>query len=867
MSRRFAAPLAAALVLCAGPGFAQSSLDGGAGRIVTRTYSDADGAHRFGLYVPPGPAPATGWPVVLFLHGAAERGTDGVAPTRVGLGAVITARREEGRPFPAVAVFPQVEDTDGRILTAWQPTQPDGARALAILESVEAALPTDPARRLLTGWSMGAYGVAAQLAADPGRWAAAVEVAGARTPDVDPAAIAAATATTPLWMVGGAKDRYVPFARTATLAARIREAGGTVTLTRVADRGHDVWKSAFASDVFLALIEDPASLPADPVIDPANAKALDLDRPADAAPFVPALEVTGAAFVRADDALLSKLSAGLPDVVPADSLRGSLGTQTISQSVAGLDIDVTFRDVRYAARLAGVSVTARDGNVLTLRLEVADAELVLGQTFLKAPLGHRGYASAMAIRVGVRRPVPLEIDVRPGVRDRAITLTPLRIRFDLPADDYQVLGPRCVDEHGLFLTEKCLRESLVKALYKARPEIEAKIREFAPRMVAELEKRLDFGNPDGVAGGLVPLPTVDPGVRVWPQEVRADAGGLTVLFGASVAAWDPRDAPARPARADGGLCLGGDCDPSVLGAPPPARDLAEDRGTLAVGVSTRLVRPLTGALVAGGLPTIDVRDVPGNPLAALADRATLTAIVPELADFPGQDVRARIGLDGPLAADPNPRAPAGERAELILSTDDLILDVQRREGGPGAAGRWVTVAPLRFTLRQAVTIAIAARGADRSLVAGPAGRAEVEPVSAPPGADGPLAARLVADGWDRWVAGEGPFGGTLNDLPVLGTPLRAESLRTQGEAVVVRFGVPGTVLENRSPVAVTYRVRGDRGPWGGPFTLPPGESHTYDVRCPLRFEQAGGGFGRALDVGTVHAFRPARGGGAPALAE
>ena len=221
------APLlcAAALAWVAAPGFSQGcrvadAAPAAADPIVTRTFTDADGDHRFGLYVPPGPAPAGGWPVVLFLHGAAERGTDGVAPTRVGLGAVVRARVADGRGFPAVAVFPQVEDPDGRILTAWQPTEPDGARALAILESVEAALPTDPARRLLTGWSMGAYGVAAQLAADPARWAAAVEVAGARTPDVPPEAIAAATATTPLWMVGGAKDRYVPFARTATLAGQ-----------------------------------------------------------------------------------------------------------------------------------------------------------------------------------------------------------------------------------------------------------------------------------------------------------------------------------------------------------------------------------------------------------------------------------------------------------------------------------------------------------------------------------------------------------------------------------------------------------------------------------------------------------------------
>ena len=96
-------------------------------------------------------------------------------------------------------------------------------------------------------------------------------------------------------------------------------------------------------------------------------------------------------------------------------------------------------------------------------------------------------------------------------------------------------------------------------------------------------------------------------------------------------------------------------------------------------------------------------------------------------------------------------------------------------------------------------------------------------------------------------------------------------MRTQGDAVVVRFGVPGTVLENRSVVPLTYRVKGEHGPWGGPFTLPPGESHTYDARGPLRFEPAAENglrlSGKLLAVGSVHALQPPRDGGGPVLAE
>ncbi|HLK18761.1 MAG TPA: hypothetical protein VKT81_07385, partial [Bryobacteraceae bacterium] len=44
------------------------------------------------------------WPVILFLHGSGERGSDGVAQAKIGLGAAI---RQNPERFPAVVVMPQ----------------------------------------------------------------------------------------------------------------------------------------------------------------------------------------------------------------------------------------------------------------------------------------------------------------------------------------------------------------------------------------------------------------------------------------------------------------------------------------------------------------------------------------------------------------------------------------------------------------------------------------------------------------------------------------------------------------------------------------------------------------------------------------
>jgi len=61
--------------------------------------------YRYRVFVPRGYTAGRAWPLILFLHGAGERGEDGDLPTQVGLGAAI--RRHEGL-FPAVAVFPQL---------------------------------------------------------------------------------------------------------------------------------------------------------------------------------------------------------------------------------------------------------------------------------------------------------------------------------------------------------------------------------------------------------------------------------------------------------------------------------------------------------------------------------------------------------------------------------------------------------------------------------------------------------------------------------------------------------------------------------------------------------------------------------------
>ena len=56
------------------------------------------------VYVPRDYDPSRSWPVVLFLHGSGERGSDGLRETQIGAGAAIRSAPER---VPAIVVFPQ----------------------------------------------------------------------------------------------------------------------------------------------------------------------------------------------------------------------------------------------------------------------------------------------------------------------------------------------------------------------------------------------------------------------------------------------------------------------------------------------------------------------------------------------------------------------------------------------------------------------------------------------------------------------------------------------------------------------------------------------------------------------------------------
>ncbi|MSV27792.1 MAG: hypothetical protein EXQ52_03485 [Bryobacterales bacterium] len=199
--------------------------------------------YRYQVYVPADWTKTRAWPVILFLHGAGERGNDGLAQTQVGLGGGIRFHADR---FPAIVVMPQCRKD-----TRW--TDPEiEAQVFAALAKSMKEFHGDAKRVYLTGLSMGGFGTFAFAAKRAGQFAAVVPICGGvvrRNEEAkgDPYAEAAVKiGKTPAWIFHGAADPTVPVSESQKMQALLKANGGDVRYTEYPGVGHNSWDKAYA---------------------------------------------------------------------------------------------------------------------------------------------------------------------------------------------------------------------------------------------------------------------------------------------------------------------------------------------------------------------------------------------------------------------------------------------------------------------------------------------------------------------------------------------------------------------------------------------------------------------------------------------
>jgi predicted esterase len=186
------------------------------------------------------------WPIVLFLHGRGERGSEGMWQTQIGLPEAI---RDHPERWPFIVVMPQCAQD-----VYW--TDPDMlALAIATLDQETAEFHADPTRTYLTGLSLGGYGAWELARLYPRRWAAvAIAASGifwSYAPErwhesaTLPAEYARALGRTPIWLFHGSDDPIVPLRESELMFSAFKAAGGHIRLWVYQGLKHDCWSRAF----------------------------------------------------------------------------------------------------------------------------------------------------------------------------------------------------------------------------------------------------------------------------------------------------------------------------------------------------------------------------------------------------------------------------------------------------------------------------------------------------------------------------------------------------------------------------------------------------------------------------------------------
>jgi predicted peptidase len=218
-----------------------------------RTVEISGNSYRYQVFVPENFHSKNSWPVILFLHGSGERGSDGLLQTSFGLPAAIRFNRSR---FPFVVVIPQCSADKN-----W--STPDmEAQAMAALHATIKEFHGDRSHIYLTGLSMGGYGVWQYAIDSPSQFAAVVPICGGiGGPSDEPqlhvnlppefkgdpyAEVARLVGKTPVWIFHGDADDSVPVEESRHMAAALKAAGANYKYTEYPGVGHNSWDKAYA---------------------------------------------------------------------------------------------------------------------------------------------------------------------------------------------------------------------------------------------------------------------------------------------------------------------------------------------------------------------------------------------------------------------------------------------------------------------------------------------------------------------------------------------------------------------------------------------------------------------------------------------
>ena len=218
-------------------------------------------------------------PLILFLHGMGDRGTDNVGQT---YWMDQLQQKTASGQYGAYVLAPQISSS------MWFSSSGAESEAERLTMSALSAAMKNPnvdtSRIYITGVSMGSYGVWDLIRRDPSLFAAALPMSAGGDPST-----ASAVKNVPIWAFHAADDSVVPVSTTRDMVAAVKAAGGNVKYTELASGGHYIWPSVYedASNTLYPWLFSQTTgadklltaSPSDPVTDPTTGLPIDTALP------------------------------------------------------------------------------------------------------------------------------------------------------------------------------------------------------------------------------------------------------------------------------------------------------------------------------------------------------------------------------------------------------------------------------------------------------------------------------------------------------------------------------------------------------------------------------------------------------------
>lgn len=188
------------------------------------------------------------YPLVLFLHGAGERGNDNAAQLKHCMSEFCKPERRE--QFPCYVLAPQCPAEQKWVEVDWSSDNPEYPESISrpleltlqVIDAMLADAAVDKSRVYVAGLSMGGYGTWDALARRPELFAAGIPICGGGN-----VANVAKFKQIPLWCFHGAEDPVVKPEKSREMIAALRAVGSEPRYTEYPGVQHNSWTQTFAN--------------------------------------------------------------------------------------------------------------------------------------------------------------------------------------------------------------------------------------------------------------------------------------------------------------------------------------------------------------------------------------------------------------------------------------------------------------------------------------------------------------------------------------------------------------------------------------------------------------------------------------------